>query len=240
MIIYPAIDLFEGKVVRLTRGDYAQTKVYSERPEEVAREWESQGASWIHVVDLEGARDGHLKNGDALRKIRKAVKIKIQFGGGLRNIEDVQFVLGEGINRAVIGTKALDENLLATLLSTQKERIAVSLDVREGVVQTQGWLKDEGKQLEAAIKTLNSQPLKTLIYTDIKNDGMLAGPNFQELEVVLASAKASVILSGGVACLEDIRRCASLHKTNFDGVIVGKALYEKKFTLREAIALTKG
>ena len=239
MRIYPAIDLYQGKVVRLTRGDFQKPIIYSEKPESIARDWEDQGAEWIHVVDLEGAKSGRPVNREALLKIRKAVKCKIQFGGGIRKIEDIASLLDEGMERVVLGTKALDKDFFSQALGQFREKIAVSLDVKEGMVQTQGWLESGREFLEEALKRLNDFPLETVIYTDIQKDGMLQGPNFAELSRLLEVSKSSLILSGGVGSLHHIERCRALSRDNFEGVIVGKALYEKKFSLRDALRIVK-
>lgn len=239
MNIYPAIDLYEGKVVRLVRGDYNQQTVYSERPEEFAREWEAQGAEWLHVVDLEGAKTGRITNREALINIRKAVGCKIEFGGGLRDTETVRGVLADGIDRVVIGTKAMDEPFLTAVLREFGGRVAIGMDVRSGEVQMEGWLKAGGRSLHAAIEFLNNFPVETLIYTDIQKDGMLGGPNFPGLLDVLRKAKSRVILSGGIGSLEDVQAASQISAENFEGAIIGKALYEKKFTVREAIELAR-
>ena len=237
MRIYPAIDLYEGEVVRLTRGDYEQKKIYSKNPPAIALDWERQGAEWIHVVDLEGAKSGVLKNRTALSAIRKSVRCKLQFGGGLRTFEDIRQLLDEGIDRVVLGTKALDRDFFEKIIAKFAAKIAVSMDVRDGRVQTQGWL-EEGKQtLDEAIANLNHFPLETLIYTDIERDGMLQGPNLSGLAEVLAWAKSRVILSGGISSLADVVACAKIPNKNFEGAIIGRALYDKKFSLKEAIRL---
>ncbi|MCM8775313.1 MAG: 1-(5-phosphoribosyl)-5-[(5-phosphoribosylamino)methylideneamino]imidazole-4-carboxamide isomerase [Candidatus Omnitrophica bacterium] len=237
MQIYPAIDLYQGKVVRLTQGEFSRKTIYSDDPVSTARGWESQGARWIHVVDLEGAKTGHLQNLKSLRSIRKSVSCRIQFGGGLRNVESIQQVFEVGIDRAVIGTKALDEIFLKHVLDRFGNKIAVSLDIKSGVIQTEGWLQTSRLGFKAWLKILNHYPLRTLIYTDIKKDGMLAGPNLTELNQVLDRSKASVILSGGISRLKDIEMCTTIHRDNFEGVIVGTALYNEVFSLAEALKL---
>jgi len=239
MNLYPAIDLYQGKVVRLTRGDFHQEKVYSEKPEEIAREWEKAGAQWIHVVDLEGAKTGILKNRASLAKIRKAVKCKIQFGGGVRDTARIQDLLGEGIDRLVIGTKAIEGSFLKEVLKKFGKSIAVGLDVRNGQIQTEGWMTTSQTPFAVALKFLNKLSLETIIYTDISKDGMLQGPNFKGLEEVLEATRSKVILSGGVSSLDDIQRCTEIQKPNFEGAIIGKALYEKKMSLREALTIAK-
>ncbi len=238
MNLYPAIDLYEGQVVRLTRGDYQQKTIYSEHPGKMAWEWESQGAEWLHIVDLEGARDGAFKNLEAVSQIRKAVSCQLQFGGGIRSFDQIQTMIDLGINRIVLGTKALEKDFFESALSRFQDSIAVGLDVKNGIVQTRGWLDAAGTDLKTALFHFNQYPLKTIIYTDIQKDGMLLGPNFDSLKEVLSLAKASVILSGGISCLQDIQECLQIQNKNFDGAIIGKALYDKKFTLREALHLS--
>lgn len=237
MDIYPAIDLYNHKVVRLTRGDYHQCTVYHEHPEVMAKEWEDCGAQWIHVVDLEGARDGVQKNFESLKKIKRSVNCKIQFGGGLRSLEQIQRILDCGVERVVIGTRAIDEDFLKTVLDAYGPKIAVGLDLKEGIVKTNGWLDDEGMNLESAIDIFNRYNVQTIIYTDIQRDGMLQGPNLDGLRHILKVSKVDVILSGGVSKLNDVEACSRIMETNFIGMIVGKALYEKLFSLKEAIKI---
>ena len=239
MNLYPAIDLYEGKVVRLQRGDFQNLTVYSSHPSAQAKEWEKQGAVWIHVVDLEGAKTGVLKNLPSLLQIRKAVKCQIQFGGGLRSLKQIQEVLDAGIDRVVLGTKALEGDFFEKVLAKLGSKLAVGLDVKNGIVQTRGWLESGGADLESALGRFNDLPLETIIYTDIQKDGMLKGPDFEGLANVLGLTGARVILSGGVSSLEDIRQCAGLKQKNFEGAIIGKALYEKMFSLKEALKSAK-
>lgn len=239
MHLYPAIDLYEGQVVRLERGDFSKKKIYSSDPVAFARQWESQGASWLHLVDLEGAKTGVLKNLDSLKTIRQSVSCKIQFGGGVRNLETAETILALGINRVVIGTKAMDAGFLSQACRRFGRQLALGLDIREGIVQTQGWLDSQNPTLESALKFLKDYSIETLIYTDIQKDGMMAGPNFEGLQQVLENTKARVILSGGISSMKDIEACCRLPHKNFDGVIMGKALYENAFQLSEALALVK-
>lgn len=237
MNLYPAIDLYQGRVVRLVKGDYNQETVYSDNPAEKAREWESAGAKWIHVVDLEGAKSGVPANLESLKAICNAVSCSVEFGGGLRSLEQIEAVLKAGVKRAIVGTKALDEVMLHQMLERFGDAVAVSLDTKDGLVRTDGWIEGSGQELHSVIKRLNETRLKTIIYTDIHRDGMLQGPNMEGLMQVLEWAKANVILSGGIARIEDIEACAQIRNANFDGVIIGKALYEKKFQLQDAVQL---
>lgn len=235
MILYPAIDLYQGKVVRLARGDFNAETVYSLNPAGQAKEWAEAGAEWIHVVDLEGAKTGLLRNLDSLRKIRKAVSCKIQFGGGLRSLSAVKEIFSEGIDRAVIGTKALDKSFFEALLGNYGDRVALGIDAKDGIVRTEGWLGMSGMTVEELLTSLYDTPVKTVIYTNIKNDGMLQGPDLRGLSDVLRWTQANVILSGGVSGIEDIEACRDIKENNFDGAIIGKALYERRFDLRSAL-----
>ncbi len=235
MNIYPAIDLYEGQVVRLTKGDFAQKTVYSDSPAGIAKQWESQGAAWIHIVDLEGAKTGVLKNIPSLAAIRKAVKCRLQFGGGMRSMEAIEQALGAGADRVVLGTKALEPAFFESVLKRFGGKIAVGIDIRDNQVQTQGWLTASQVSLEESLKIFDRHGVETLIYTDISKDGMLQGPNFERLGFVLKNSHARIILSGGVGNITDIERCAAITDKNFEGAIVGKALYEKTMDLKQAI-----
>ena len=240
MELYPAIDLYQGKVVRLRGGNFAEVTVYSDSPEKIALEWKKAGASWIHVVDLEGARDGKVVHGEALKKIRAAVDCKIQFGGGARTLADIGALVKLGAERVVLGTKALDRIFLAEAVERYGSRLAVSLDIRDGKVRLEGWMEESNTTLAEAITALQDMVVRTIIVTDIATDGMLSGPNFKQLENVLSGTRSRVILSGGVGSLDDIRKAAAITASNFEGVIIGKALYEKKFKLDESIKIVKG
>jgi len=238
MNLYPAIDIYQGKVVRLTQGDYNACIVYSEDPVATAKGWEQEGAQWIHVVDLEGAKTGTLTCVASLAAICQNVKAKIQFGGGLRQIQDIDKVLALGVSRVVLGTKALDKAFLKKVTSKLKEKIAVGLDVRHDKVKTAGWIHDGNITLPEALKLFDQLGVTTLIYTDIEKDGVLQGPSLEKLSLVLANTKARVILSGGISQISDIEKCRIIQAPNFEGVIIGKALYDKRFRLSEAVRLT--
>ncbi len=237
MNLYPAIDLYQGKVVRLRQGDFNACTVYSQDPAEMARHWEQEGARWIHVVDLEGAKTGSFTNGAALSAILQNVKAKVQFGGGVRDLRNIETLLECGVSRVVVGTKAMDKTFLESAAQQFGERLAVGLDVRGDHVKTAGWVKDGSLTLAEALKLFNECGIKTLIYTDIEKDGVLHGPNWEKLQGVLRESRARVILSGGISQLTDIEKCRTIQEKNFEGAIIGKALYDKRFTLAEAIRL---
>lgn len=234
MNLYPAIDLYEEKVIRLQKGDFGKMTVYSDRPSEIARLWEDAGAKWLHVVNLNGARDGKLENVAALKKIRASVNCRIQFGGGVRSLDDIRTLIQNGVERIILGSRALEPRFLESALETFPYRIAVGLDVMDGWVKTHGWITKSAVRLESALKQLSGYAVAALIVTDIQKDGMLQGPNFEMIKTCLALSRAPVILSGGISSLRDLKECASLNAPQFDGAIVGKALYERKFSLSDA------
>jgi len=237
MNLYPAIDIYQGKVIRLTQGDYNSCTVYSKDPAATAKIWEQEGAQWIHVVDLEGAKTGTLTNEASLKAICQSVKAKIQFGGGVRSFKVIENILALGVSRVVLGTKAMDKPFLEGALLKFKDKIAVGLDVRRDQVKTAGWMRDGNMTLQEALALFDQLGVSTLIYTDIEKDGVLQGPNWEKLSVVLANTRSRVILSGGISQISDIEKCRALQASNFDGVIIGKALYDKRFQLSEAVRL---
>lgn len=232
MITIPAIDLYQGKVVRLTRGDPKASKVYSDDPVAIAKKWEAEGAKLIHLVDLSAA----LGEGDNLTEIKSIienVKVRVQVGGGIRDIKKVKQLLSLGAERIIIGTKALDEDFLNQVLkSLDKEKVAIGVDVINSNLAIEGWrTKTDFSGLDF-IAYLQLKGIKWIIYTDISRDGTLQGLNCQQITKLATFGDMNIIASGGVASLEDLRQikqCASF----IWGVIVGKALYEGKFTLSE-------
>lgn len=235
MNIYPAIDLLEGKVVRLKKGNFGEVKVYSDNPAYFAKKWTQEGAKWIHVVDLDGAKSGLSANKSSLKSICESTPAKIQFGGGIRSIDDISKALDLGVTRVVLGTKALDPKFLEEVTEKFEGRIALGLDVRLGKVKTEGWIKEENLSLEDAINTFNQYNIEAIIYTDIEKDGVLEGPNWERLLFVLDKSKSNIILSGGISNFSDIEKCAKIKEPNFDGMIIGKALYDEKILLADAI-----
>ncbi len=241
MMIIPAIDIIGGKVVRLEKGDFNKEKVYPLDPVEAAKTWEAKGAEFLHIVDLDGAREGKIKNAGLIVKIIEAVKIPCEVGGGLREEKDVEYFLKKGAKRVVLGTKALDVSYLKKLVAKFKEKIAVSIDFRhmgDGmIVAKTGWLEKTNLGPVALAKDMQDAGVKTIIVTDISKDGTLAGPNIEGLKQILNVVSISVIASGGVASLEDIRKLKAIENKNLEGVIIGKALYEGRIDLEKAIKL---
>lgn len=238
MILYPAIDIRGGCAVRLTQGDYDRETVYDADPVDAARRWSAEGAQYLHVVDLDGAKEGQPRNLPAIARIADAVPCPIQVGGGLRNDESVAAVLEAGAERAVIGTAAQrDPDFLQTMLNAYADRIVVSVDSRDGEVSLAGWTVGSGIDLSDAITDLTHRGVARFLCTAIEVDGTMEGPATDQLTEIAAATKAQVIASGGVGKLADLKALAELGAgtPNLEGVIVGRALYEHKFTVSEAI-----
>lgn len=244
MEIYPAVDLYEGKVVRLERGDYQKSQVYSEDPAGIAQKWVEEGARWLHVVDLEGAKSGEIKNWKSLRKIVSSVEASVQFGGGARTKNDVEQLLQLGVKRVILGTKVLDSSFMKDVTKSYGRNIALSFDLRGEEVQIEGWLRGGKKSIFELLPELDQYAIQCVIVTDIERDGTLGGMNFTKMKRLLEKSPLPVILSGGVGSLEDIRSVASLWNQTptgrLDGLIIGKALYEGKVKLSEALRIIQG
>jgi len=241
MTIYPAIDIKSGRCVRLTQGRADQETVYSENPAEVAAEFKKAGSAWVHVVDLDGAFAGEPANLDKVAAI-VAVGMKVQLGGGLRTRAAVERALNAGVSRVVIGTRAAEsEAFVAELVAAFGDKIAVGIDAKNGQVAVKGWVDTTGTSALGLAQRMDKLGVKTLIHTDVGTDGMLTGPNLAAQEAMASAVKASVIASGGVSRREDVIRLAEVQKRrpNLDGVIVGKALYERRVELPDLLALVK-
>lgn len=238
MLIIPAIDLKEGSVVRLYQGR-KDKKVYSADPVRIAKKWSSQGARLIHVVDLDGAFTGRPKNIHIARKIAASIDVPVEFGGGVRDIDTIKTLIDCGFQRVVLGTKAAeDKNFLKRAFGEFKNRIIVSIDVKKQRIMTQGWKKSSLDVL-TFVRSLKKMGFKELIYTDTLLDGTLKGPNIEGVENLLDKTGMRIIASGGISGLDDIIRLKVLEKKGLAGIIVGKALYEKKFTLTKALKAAK-
>lgn len=240
MIIYPAIDIQGGNCVRLRQGEATKSTKYFEDPADPAKAFAEDGSAWIHVVDLDGAFGGEPRNIEALKRIA-ATGLKIQFGGGLRTLDNVRAVLDAGASRAIVGTQAAhDDAFVAELVKAfGAEKIAVGIDAKDGFVAVRGWVDVTTRRAVELAETVANSGIKTIIYTDIATDGMLKGPNFPELETMLRSTSANIIASGGVSRREDILRLREMAHThaNLDGAIVGKALYEKRVELPDLLTI---
>ncbi len=235
MEILPAIDLREGKCVRLVQGDYERQIDYHDDPVAQARAFEQEGAKWLHVVDLDGARYGTHFNLDVLQRIREHTRLRIEIGGGVRGEESIKTLLDVGITRVIIGTRALKEpDWFREMVFKFPDQVVMGLDARDGFVATEGWLETSETRAEELARKVNDWPLAAIIYTDIAKDGMLTGPNIEATRQIAASCKVPIIASGGVGQLADIE---ALAKLPIAGIIVGRALYEGRFTVKEALGI---
>ncbi len=233
MIIYPAIDIIGGKCVRLQQGSYSDVTVFGDSPVDMARKWESLGAEYLHVVDLDGARSGKSENAEIIAQIAKTLKIPVQIGGGIRTLETIETYLSGGLSRVILGTSAVNNReMMISALKEYKDKIAVGIDAKDGKVAIHGWEKTSDFTAVEFAKEVEALGTKTIIYTDISRDGMLKGPNLQAMKEMADSVSLNVIASGGVSKLADI---VDLKQTGVSGVIVGKALYTGNVNLKEAI-----
>ena len=235
MIIYPAIDLRNGKAVRLVEGDFAQETVFDANPVDAAIRWQDAGAEWLHVVDLDGARSGSASNAEAVSAIRSAVRIPIQLGGGIRSPEAAERYFEMGIDRIILGTAAVeDAAMVGTLVEKLGVRIAVGLDARDGKLATAGWLEQSEQSAVDLAAKLRQAGVQHFIVTDIHKDGKLQGPNLRILEDAQFVLRTGVIASGGISSIEDVRAVAAI---GVDGAIIGRALYVGRIDLAEAIVV---
>lgn len=238
MIIYPAIDLYEGQAVRLVKGDYNQKTVYSENPAEVALDFKACGAERIHTVDLEGAKTGETPNIDIVMKIKEASGLFVEIGGGIRDLKTIRRYLDSGINRVILGTAAVENpELAAEAVSLYHERIALGIDLKDGFVAIKGWLENSSLKAEEFLSKMCEIGVRAVICTDISKDGMMQGPNrllYQQLSKEFPDI--DLIASGGVSSIEDIKNLKSL---GLHGAIVGKAYYTGAVDLKEAIAIAE-
>jgi phosphoribosylformimino-5-aminoimidazole carboxamide ribotide isomerase len=237
VILFPAIDIRGGRAVRLLQGDYSQETGYDPDPADAARRWAAEGAGFLHVVDLDGAKAGAPQNLDAIARIAAAVDCPIQVGGGLRDAESVDAVIATGAERVVFGTAALrDPGFLESTIGVHGDRVVVSVDAREGRVSLAGWTEGSDVDVADAVAELSGRGVKRFLSTAIEVDGTMEGPRLDELNRVAAATDAALIASGGVGSLADLEALAAEAASNVEGVIVGRALYEGRFTVTEAIA----
>lgn len=235
--IYPAIDIRGGKCVRLVQGDYNRETVYRDNPVEAALEWEQQGAEWIHLVDLDGAKAGEPVNDRIIADIAAGVKIPVQVGGGIRTLDSVRRLLDAGVSRVIIGTAAIENrSFVYELLDKYGEQTAIGIDARDGYVATRGWLETSEVKAEDLARELAERGARTFIFTDISRDGMMSGPNVEAIVRLAQVSGQEVIASGGVSAIDDLVRLAAERDRGVAGAIVGKALYTGSIDLGEAIA----
>lgn len=233
MLIIPAIDIKDGKCVRLRQGDFNSETVYSNDPVLVAKQWEAKGALALHIVDLDGAKNGRIVNLNLIREIRRAIQIPIQVGGGVRSKEVFKNLVAIGANRVVLGTMALENrNLLSNILSRYSNQVVVSLDNKNGNLAKKGWQENTDREVVGTAQDLEQLGIKRFIYTNIAKDGTLTEPDYQGVKSLVRSIRAKIIVAGGISSIADIRKLKSF---NLEGVIIGKALYEGKINLMEAM-----
>ncbi len=235
MTIYPAIDLKEGRVVRLHQGRADAETVYGNDPASVARNWAAQGASWLHVVDLDGAFSGQPRNRDCVRAILDAVHVPVQLGGGLRTRAQIADALAMGVSRCVVGTKACEPSFVKDLVAEFGEKIAVGIDARDGFVAVKGWVEKTSLSAVEFARQISGLGVRTIIFTDIATDGTLTGPNYPAIAAVCAAVDCDVIASGGVSTAADVQRLRELKLPNLAGVIIGKALYDGRVRLKDVL-----
>jgi phosphoribosylformimino-5-aminoimidazole carboxamide ribotide isomerase len=236
LILYPAIDIRDGHAVRLMQGDYERETVYDADPLDAAARWADDGAEWVHVVDLDGARTGVSENLDHVNRIATGVDAKVQFGGGLRDPFAVERALGAGAERVVMGTAALaNPEFLEEMLDEYGQRIVVGVDARGGLAATQGWTETSGEEAGVLIRDLASRGVSRIVWTPIEVDGTMEGPPLHQLRVIADDLDAELIYSGGVGSLEHLEALAATELPALGGVIVGRALYEGRFGVTEAL-----
>lgn len=233
MILFPAIDIRGGKCVRLTQGDYDQETVYHDSPTAMAQQWEREGGEFIHVVDLDGAKSGDTPNMNAIRDLVQGVNVPVQVGGGVRTMDKVTQHIENGVSRVIIGTAAIeDPEFLKEAVAKYGDKIAVSIDARGGYVATDGWTETSTTKATELIQQLEAIGVKTVVYTDILKDGMMQGPNMEELKGIDDMTSIDIIASGGVSTEQNIR---DLRAMGLYGAIIGKALYEGALSLQKLI-----
>lgn len=237
MIIYPAIDLFDGKAVRLFKGDFAQMTVYSENPPEIAEDFKSKGAAHIHVVDLEGAKNGETPNFETVLAIKEKTNLFCEVGGGIRNMETVDRYLSAGIDRIILGTAAVtEEGFAEECVQKYGDKIAVGIDIKDGFVAIKGWTEKSSLTAMDFVRKMQSVGVKTLICTDISKDGAMQGTNHSLYRKLMENFNIQIIASGGVSSIDDVKR---LTDANMYGAIIGKAYYTGAIDLAEAIEVAK-
>lgn len=238
MIIFPAIDIRGGKCVRLLKGDFAKETVFSDKPEEMAKKWQAQGAQFLHLVDLDGALAGRPQNLATVEKILAAVDIPVELGGGIRTLESIDEVLALGVRRVILGSVAVrDPELVKTACAKYGDRIVVGIDAKDGIVAVDGWGVSGDVEATALAKEMKKAGVKTIIYTDISRDGTLSGVNVEATAKLARESGVAIVASGGVKSIADIEALKPYEKDGIEGVIVGKSIYMGTLDLAEAIEI---
>tara|TARA_Y100001970_G_scaffold138225_1_gene170128 strand:- start:29916 stop:30629 length:714 start_codon:yes stop_codon:yes gene_type:complete len=237
MNLIPAIDILNGKCVRLKQGDYDKQTIFSDDPVEFAVKWSDAGADWIHIIDLDGARDGKLINNQSISNIINVTNCSIQTGGGIRTYTDFKQRIEMGVNRVIVSTAAINDiDLLQSLVSTFSEELIVSIDARNGLVQINGWKEETSLDAFDYVQELASLGVKRIIYTDIERDGTNAGVNFKNMEKIVNNSHIPIIAAGGISSIDDLRKLKSI---GVEGAIIGRALFDGMIDLEEAINLIR-
>lgn len=238
MIIFPAIDIRGGKCVRLLKGDFAKETVFSDKPEDMAKKWQAQGAEFLHLVDLDGALKGKSQNLATVEKILAAVDIPVELGGGIRTMENIDEVLKLGVRRVILGSVAVrSPELVREACAKYGDRIVVGIDAKDGIVAVDGWGVSGNIEATALAKEMKKAGVKTIIYTDISRDGTLAGVNVEATAKLARESGINIVASGGVKSIDDIKALKPYEKDGIEGVIVGKSIYMGTLDLAEAIAI---
>jgi phosphoribosylformimino-5-aminoimidazole carboxamide ribotide isomerase len=237
MIIYPAIDIIDGKCVRLSKGDYSLKTIYSDNLESIAKNWINNGTRFLHIVDLDGAKAGNPVNIKNILEIRKLFpNIFIQIGGGIRDIDTIEKYLNYGIDRIILGTKVLkNKDFILSLNKSLRDRIAIDIAIKDGKLAGDGWEKTEKENVESFIEFLEQNGIKMFVITDISKDGMMEGINETSINSILKYITTNAIISCGVTTIDDVKTILAMNKSRISGMIIGKALYENKIKLSEAI-----
>ena len=238
MIFFPAIDIKEGKCIRLEKGLLKNIKIYNDDPVDQAKKFEKIGCNWIHLVDIDGAFSGSPINHEIIFEIKKQSRCKIQVGGGIRNLETIQKFLSNAVDRVILGTVAAkDPKFVKQACKSFPNRIVVGIDTKNEKVAIEGWSKTSDKTIYDSAKMYEDIGVTRIVFTDINKDGLLQGLNFYQIKKLSKSTKMNIIASGGVSSLNDLKKLKDLNLTNLEGVISGKAIYEKKFLVKEALQI---
>ena len=241
MILYPAIDIMGGQAVRLRLGEFDDSTVYHDDPLTAAQAWVEAGARYLHVVDLDGAREGEPRSLEHLERIVSETGVPVQYGGGLRSTDAVEAALAAGAERVIVGTAAFrDVDFLDAILAAHASRVVVSVDTRGGFVATAGWTQTSELPVTEALERLQDRGVRSFVFTDVDRDGMLDGPDLDAVRTVAAAVRGRFIYSAGIGSVEHLRSLAALRLVNLAGVIAGKALYERRFTVSEGQAALDG
>lgn len=240
MIFFPAIDIYKGFCVRLEKGDFEKKTIFNKNPLDQAIIFQDMGCDWIHIVDLDGAKNGNSDNFDIVREIALKTDLKIQFGGGVRTSSKISSLISSGIERVIIGTKAIDDiSFLEEACKDFPNKIAIGIDARKGKVSIEGWTKDSGVSANEFAVIAESKGVCAIIFTDIDKDGVMEGPNIGSTLEIAKSVNIPVIVSGGVSSIKDVLQIKNNEKSGIGGMICGRAVYDKKVDIREALTIVK-